>query len=506
VVVIMGSTGVGKSTLFNAIAGAPVSEAGLIRPTTRRPVALIHPDDVAPEGEGPLAGFGRHEIEVKSDASVPPGVMLIDAPDFDSVERANRELAVELLELADLVIFVTTVTRYADQVPWDILARVRQRGVPLLAVINRMPTDEGDEAAVLADYRGLIERSEIDRQGAFGELEVISVPEGALDPETSGLRRETVLPILDGIERLRRDDEERRAIARRSLHGALAGLPDAVERIAAQVDMEQEEAASLRTTLEANYAAARRELDAEIERGTFLRSEVLRQWLDFVNAGPLARYLSEGVGRVALGIRNLFRSSTVPPAPPVREAALADLVTSVVRHADTAASRTASTWVESPRGASAVADDAALWGSSARLASRLEEELAEWMEEIGDEIQEQGADRKLKAQVASIGLNVLGTSAILAVFVSTGGLTGAELGIGAATAVLNQKLLEAIFGEANVADFVDRARSRLDAIFDTGFEAEQQRFLVALGPFANQSDLAGELRRSAHSATRLGSD
>ena len=128
------------------------------------------------------------------------------------------------------------------------------------------------------------------------------------------------------------------------------------------------------------------------------------------------------------------------------------------------------------------------------------------MEEIGDEIQEQGADRKLKAQVASIGLNVLGTSAILAVFVSTGGLTGAELGIGAATAVLNQKLLEAIFGEANVADFVDRARSRLDVIFDTGFEAEQQRFLVALGPFANQSDLAGELRRAAHSATRLESD
>jgi hypothetical protein len=80
------------------------------------------------------------------------------------------------------------------------------------------------------------------------------------------------------------------------------------------------------------------------------------------------------------------------------------------------------------------------------------------------------------------------------------------LGIGAATAVLNQKLLEAIFGEANVADFVDRARSRLDVIFDTGFEAEQQRFLVALGPFANQADLAGELRRSAHSATRLGSD
>ena len=79
--------------------------------------------------------------------------MIIDAPDFDSVERSNRELAVELMEAADLVIFVTTVTRYADQVPWEILARARQRGVPLMAVINRMPADPAEATAVMADYR-----------------------------------------------------------------------------------------------------------------------------------------------------------------------------------------------------------------------------------------------------------------------------------------------------------------------------------------------------------------
>jgi hypothetical protein len=136
------------------------------------------------------------------------------------------------------------------------------------------------------------------------------------------------------------------------------------------------------------------------------------------------------------------------------------------------------------------------------LASRLEEVLAEWMEEVGDEIQAIGADRKQIAQVASIGLNVLGTSAILAVFAHTGGLTGAELGIGAATAVLNQNLLEAIFGEGNVAEFVNRARARLDEILDTVFETEQRRFLDALGPLAEESDLASELRRAAHAAAR----
>jgi hypothetical protein len=126
------------------------------------------------------------------------------------------------------------------------------------------------------------------------------------------------------------------------------------------------------------------------------------------------------------------------------------------------------------------------------------------MEEIGDEIRTIGAQRKGRAQVASIGLNVLGTSAILAVFVHTGGLTGAELGIGAATAVLNQKLLEAIFGEGNVAAFVNRARARLDQILEAVFEGDKKRFIVSLGPLSERTDLAAELRRAAQTAAQAG--
>jgi hypothetical protein len=124
------------------------------------------------------------------------------------------------------------------------------------------------------------------------------------------------------------------------------------------------------------------------------------------------------------------------------------------------------------------------------------------MEEIGDEIRVLGAERKGRAQAASIGLNVVGTAAILAVFTHTGGLIGAEVGIAAGTALLNQKILEAIFGEANVAAFVKRARARLDQILDSVYEDEQQRFLAALGPMAEQSDLPVELRRAAHRAAR----
>ena len=503
-VVLLGSTGVGKSSLFNSIAGTRLSEAGLLRPTTHRPVALMHPEDLPTAGLLPgLDDPGR--VDVRTDPAIARGLVIVDAPDFDSVERSNRDSAVELMEAADLVIFVTTVTRYADQVPWDILARARQRGVPLMAVINRMPTDPDEAAAVLADYRALITRGGLDGQGVFGQLDVVSVPEGSVDPAIDGLQRGATAPILDGIERLRAGADERRSLARRSLQSALAGLPAAVEAIAAEVDREEAAGAALRETLESSYRAARTELTREIESGTFLRAEVLRQWLDFVNAGPLARFLSEGVGRIAATIRNVFRPTAPPPSPEVREVAFADLVASVVRRADTAAAHTAAVWVDEPYGAVALSENGGLWGASPDLAAKLDARLAEWMDEIGDEIRTIGAQRKGRAQVASIGLNVLGTSAILAVFVHTGGLTGAELGIGAATAVLNQKLLEAIFGEGNVAAFVNRARTRLDWILDAVFQEDKDRFVTSLGPLSERTDLAAELRRAAQTATRAGS-
>ena len=68
--------------------------------------------------------------------------------------------------------------------------------------------------------------------------------------------------------------------------------------------------------------------------------------------------------------------------------------------------------------------------------------------------------------------------------------------------MLNQKLLEAIFGEGNVAAFVNRARGRLDQILDSVFEMERQRFRRALGPLAEPDDLAAELRGAAHAAAR----
>lgn len=498
-VVILGSTGSGKSSLLNALAGSAVSPSGVLRPTTRRPIAVIHPDD----GGGRIASVAETSgLELRPDPSARAGLVLVDAPDFDSVEEENRERALALLEVADLVVFVTTATRYADHVPWEVLGRVRQRGVPLLTVLNRLPPGADDADAVIRDYRELLERGGVVGQAAAGPLEVVAVQEGALDEQRDALDGESVGSVRDALDRLVASREERRELARRGLAGALSGVPEAVETIAAQIDEEQRAVAELRTSADRAYGSGRAALADELKRGTFLRAEVLRQWQDFIGAGQVARFLAQGIGRVAATLRSLVQPGPPAPATEVREAAFADLVALAVQHADTAAQRVATGWSEDRYGALALAADESLWRASPGLSQRLTDDLEDWARDIGERIRELGAQRKGLAQVASIGVNAIGTSAVLAVFVHTGGLTGAEVGITAATAVVNQKLLEAIFGEANVAAFVGRAREDLAALLDSAFADERARYAAALGSTGDPA-LAAELREAARRVSAL---
>jgi energy-coupling factor transporter ATP-binding protein EcfA2 len=501
VAVILGSTGSGKSSLFNALAGRAVSPSGVLRPTTRRPTALVHPADSDPHLLPGMASRGA--VELVTDPDARRGVVLVDAPDFDSVELANRTLAVELLEAADLVIFVTTASRYADQVPWTILARARQRGVPLLAVLNRLPPETEDAESITADYRHLLERGNLADAGAFGALEVVTVEEGALDAEHDALDGASVAPIRDALDRLMADEVERRGLARRSLEAALIGLPPAVEEVAREIDEEDAAAAALLRTADRAYAQGRAALGMDVSRGTFLRAEVLRQWQDFVGAGQVARILSHGIGRMVATVRSLISPGPAAPSVEVREAAFVDLVALSVQHADAAARRTATDWMEDGYGGRALAVDAGLWGASSGLDARLTADLETWAGGVADQIRALGEQRRGLAQVASIGVNAVGTSAILAVFVHTGGLTGAEVGITAATAVVNQKLLEAIFGEANVAAFVAEARGRLTDLLDAVFADERRRFELALGGLGDAATLGEALRDAAQRASAV---
>ena len=86
---------------------------------------------------------------------------------------------------------------------------------------------------------------------------------------------------------------------------------------------------------------------------------------------------------------------------------------------------------------------------------------------------------------------------MLATFIHTAGLTGTEVGVAAATAFVNQKLLGALFGEAAMVELVGRARRRLDDVLVETFDEERRRFEgLATGPEELEA-LAADLRAAA---------
>src|SRR5512141_284620 len=75
-VLILGPTGAGKSTLFNTLAGRAASTTGALRPTTRVAVVLMHPGDREALLDGTLASVGADRLQLVEDDTIPSGVAL----------------------------------------------------------------------------------------------------------------------------------------------------------------------------------------------------------------------------------------------------------------------------------------------------------------------------------------------------------------------------------------------------------------------------------------------
>jgi energy-coupling factor transporter ATP-binding protein EcfA2 len=500
-VLILGPTGAGKSSLLNSLAGFAASPAGVIRPTTRELVVVARPgarEALAGPGTA-LSNLAGNRLRLVDSPTLPEGVALVDSPDVDSIEHANRELTDRLAEAADLGVFVTTATRYADRVPWEVLARARDRGLPLMVVVNRMPPDEADAHVVLTDVKRLFDEAGIRTDG----IEVVAVPEGAVDPTIDGLDRAAIAPVRERMEALGADAEARRALAARALAGSLAGLAPLVERVADDVEHEAIEADALRRVATHDFATELTALREQLATGTFLRAEALRQWQAFVGADEITRFFSTGIGKIRGTLSALVRGTPRAPVAEVRDDTIADIVALARTHAGEAARRTASSWNEEPAARDLITDDPGLWSTSPGFEARLRERLEDWIGGIADDVQQTGGQKKLLARGASVGVNAAGIGVMLATFAHTGGLTGTEVGVAAATGFLNQKLLEALFGEAALVEMIGRARSHLGEALTAAFEDERARYEALVPDGDGLRDLADKLRTAADEVVAL---
>jgi GTP-binding protein EngB required for normal cell division len=133
VVALAGPTGAGKSRLFNALAGEELAAVGRRRPTTDAGQAAVWGD-----GADRLLDWLEIPRRHRLAADGLDGLVLLDLPDFDSVETTHRLEVDRIVGLADLVAWVVEPQKYADAALHDRYLRpLSSYGAAMAIVLNQ---------------------------------------------------------------------------------------------------------------------------------------------------------------------------------------------------------------------------------------------------------------------------------------------------------------------------------------------------------------------------------
>jgi hypothetical protein len=304
--VVGGSTGAGKSTLVNSLVGRRVTEAGVLRPTTRTPVLVCHPDDhrwfagqrVLPrlvrvwvpaqgdredgpyddqDGQGERARGGEPSewtaaLRIEIDEALPAGLALLDAPDIDSLVARNRDLAAELVCAADIWVLVTTATRYADAVPWHLLRTAKEYDVTLATVLDRVPHQVVGE--VSRQYGALLAAA------GLADVPRFTIPEL---PESAGggsglLPATAVAPLRAWLAQRARDPAARGVVAARTVAGALESMRARMPALAGAAAAQHAAAVRLVQRVEGAYRAVGERVRRQVSAGAALAGGALTHW------------------------------------------------------------------------------------------------------------------------------------------------------------------------------------------------------------------------------------
>ena len=499
--VVGGSTGAGKSTLVNSLVGTVISRSGVLRPTTRASVLVHHPADerwfandrVLPGLSRLTGAHGPDDdpgaVRLAATTAVPPGIALLDAPDIDSVVQANRDLARQLLSAADLWLFVTTAARYADAVPWELLRQAEARGTSVAIVLDRTPPEAVTE---LRTHLGDMLR----RQG-LGAAPIFTVTETRLD-ETGLLPVAEIQPLRDWLGGLATDTQARAAVIRQTLTGALSSLTG---RAAALADAGHSQHVALVDLGQSAWAAYGAAVDGVIEGmadGTLLRGEVLGRWQELVGTGELFRKIETGVGRLRdrIGAMLTGRGSEVRTER-LGEALQTGVAALITSHAQGASSTIARQWRTHPGGGDLIRQHPGLSHASPDVPARVEQLVRAWQGDLLELVRTEAGAKRKTARFLALGVNGTAVLLMLVVFVSTAGLTGAEVGIAGGSAVLAQRLLEAVFGDQAVRALAEKARSSLVEKTKELFAVEYERYDAVLRSVGVDPRTVDELRAAA---------
>ncbi|WP_328464157.1 50S ribosome-binding GTPase [Actinoplanes sp. NBC_00393] len=165
VVALAGSTGSGKSSLFNALARFKLSQVGVRRPTTGTAHACVwgplEPANRLLDWVGvlPRQRFVRESALDGDDEAALRGLVLLDLPDFDSVERTHRLEVDRLLGLVDQIVWVVDPQKYGDRILHQAyLSQFSAHAGVTIVVLNQADRlSPGDTEVVLNDLTRLLD-------------------------------------------------------------------------------------------------------------------------------------------------------------------------------------------------------------------------------------------------------------------------------------------------------------------------------------------------------------
>jgi energy-coupling factor transporter ATP-binding protein EcfA2 len=195
VVALAGATGSGKSSLFNALAGADLSTVGVRRPTTSATHACWWGDDAT-------ALLDWLQVPRRHHAADDPrlhGLVLLDLPDHDSTACAHRDEVDRVVAVADVVVWVLDPQKYADAAVHERYLRPLAHHAGVLVVVLHQADLLGtaELAACRADLAALL------RDDGLGDIDVL----------TTSVRREggtdALRAVLTARVRARRSAVER---------------------------------------------------------------------------------------------------------------------------------------------------------------------------------------------------------------------------------------------------------------------------------------------------------
>lgn len=336
VVALAGSTGAGKSSIFNAIVGDDVAGTSVLRPTTSEPMAALWQS--SPEAEELLNWLGVQRRHVIDDGPAAlADLILIDLPDHDSTSAQHRAHVDRLVARADVMVWVLDPQKYADALVHEAyLSRYAHHSDVTLILLNQADRLTVAEAAACTDHL----RRLVDADGlADAEVITTSVRSGEGLENLAGRLTDAVTGRRAALQRLAADV----AGAGEQLEEA-AGVPRG-DQVPKTGDVESLTDA-LTAAVDADGIAAAVGESRRLRAVAAVGWPPLR-WLSRLRPDPVTRLRLDRPGVAP----ELVRSS-LPAADPVVAARARN---AVVAYADAASAQVPPPWVESTRAVAATA-------------------------------------------------------------------------------------------------------------------------------------------------------